>query len=92
MGLGSENLLLLTSCLGRSLANNRAACNGMEQEQFSGSISQGPLKSLVPSQPPQGPTCLGVPLELREGKEAGLVDICFTFSAYAGTEGDAIST
>ena len=28
----TENLLLLTSCLGRSLPNNRTACNGMEQE------------------------------------------------------------
>lgn len=51
------------------------------------------LKLLVLSQPPQGPTCLGVLLEWRKGKEACLVDIWFTLSAYPGKGGgDDIST
>lgn len=44
----TENLILLTSCLGRSLPNNRTACNGMEMnQQLSVPISQVPNRSLA---------------------------------------------
>lgn len=42
----TENLTLLTSCLGRSLPNNRTACNGMEMnQQLLVPISQVPNRS-----------------------------------------------
>lgn len=36
----TENLMLLTSCLGRSLPNNRTACNGIENESIAISSHQ----------------------------------------------------